>query len=295
MRFRSAFFITAMVVIAPMTARAGTQDLTAKGFFLPPDKAVSIVLMKPDANVGELQGGGLPQPNAEWTRQARDNLIAAFGDELAKRKIDFHLMEQALAQRTAAGNAATPACVASSDATAPAATPAAAAPAPCPAAPAGPDPELVAAQYTALHGAVVTAIIEHKYGLGGGGKLPTKKDDFLFTMGPGTAQLSKIGGGNYGLFVQTYDQFASASRKTMQVAGLLGCAIGFCVIVHGGVHTAYASLVDLDTGNVVWFNLVRGSQGDVRQAKGAHDLAAAILASLPTKPGEEIKTASLAN
>ena len=68
------------------------------------------------------------------------------------------------------------------------------------------------ADYEGLHSAVVGAIIAHKYGLGAG-KLPTKKEDFAYTLGSGTADLGKLSGANYGLFVMTYDQFASDSRK----------------------------------------------------------------------------------
>jgi hypothetical protein len=118
--------------------------------------------------------------------------------------------------------------------------------------------------------------------------LPTKVNNFSYTMGPGTAELGKISGANYGLFVMTYDQFASDSRKAMQVAGALGCLVGFCMIISGGIHVSYVSLVELDTGNIVWFNLQRGSKGDVRAEKGARDMAKAILTRMPSRPGERM-------
>ncbi len=315
------------------SAHAGTRDFALQGYALPADKPVSIALMRPDVDVGELQAGGLPQPNADWTKQARDNLEQAFRDELAKRQVDFRTMEAQLmahqqavaalaercdAARTArsAAEAAQVAAAASLAAAAPArpgapkpgaatsvlaSAPASAGAVAAPALPVVPaectaptEPvanEDTVSQYTALHGAVVDAVLQHKYGVGGG-KLPTKRDDFNYTLGPGTAALGRIGGSNYGLFVQTYDQFASASRKTMQVAGALGCLVGFCMIVGGGIHVAYVSMVELDTGRLVWFNLVRGSKGDVREVQGAHDLAAAILASMPTRPGQMLKPAT---
>jgi hypothetical protein len=75
----------------------------------------------------------------------------------------------------------------------------------------------------------------------------------------------------------------------MQVAGMLGCLVGFCVIVGGGQHVAYASLVELSSGNVVWFNVLRGSKGDVREKDGAKGMVDAIMASMPTRPGEAPK------
>jgi hypothetical protein len=62
------------------------------------------------------------------------------------------------------------------------------------------------------------------------------------------------------------------------------------VIVGGGVHISYASLVETSTGNVVWFNIQRGSKGDVREADGAKDMVNAVLASMPTRGGAETAT-----
>jgi hypothetical protein len=70
---------------------------------------------------------------------------------------------------------------------------------------------------------------------------------------------------------------------------MLGCIVGFCMIVPGGTHVAYASLVELSSGNVVWFNVLRGSKGDVREKDGAQAMVDAIMASMPTRPGEAPK------
>ena len=70
------------------------------------------------------------------------------------------------------------------------------------------------------------------------------------------------------------------------VMGALGCIIGACVIVSGGQHVAYVSLVELESGNIVWFNLLRGSKGDVREADGAGTMIDAIMAGMPSRPGE---------
>lgn len=248
-------------VFYPIAVHAAAKDFAIQGYALPADKPVTIVLMRPDVSVGELQGGGLPQPNADWTDQARREIAKALEQELNGRKVQFWTMEDKLA-----------------------AAPAAAEPAP------GAVPAVdTVEQYRGLHAAVIDSIMAHQYNTPGrGGRLPTKINNFAYTMGPGTAELSKISGANYGLFVMTYDQFASDSRKAMQVAGALGCLVGFCVIVSGGIHVSYVSLVELDTGNIVWFNLQRGSKGDVRKGEGAQDMAKAILARMPSRPGERM-------
>lgn len=290
-----------------------------QGYALPADKPVTIALLRPKVDVGELQGGGLPQPNADWTDTARKEITAALRAKLQAQNIDFVMMEDRLAEVEAAHVAtldkakqalaackaapvALPVAAASASVQAAKVTEAATAAAvPVPVAPdctaqqnaltaaqAMPDAASRAnlvADYEGLHSAVVGAIIAHKYGLAGG-KLPTKKEDFAYTLGSGTAELGKVSGANYGLFVMTYDQFASSSRKAMQVMGALGCIIGACVIVSGGQHVAYVSLVELDSGNIVWFNLLRGSKGDVRETDGAGTMIDAIMAGMPSRPGE---------
>ena len=304
-------------------AFAGTKDFALQGYALPADKPVTITLMRPDVDVGQLQGGGLAEPNADWTESARKEITAALRAKLQARNIDFVMMEERLAGVEAAR-------VAALDATQQALTLCQTPPAPLPpvegealsadrvssggddgtprppapdcsaeqaafaAAQAAPEAAIHAdlvADYDGLHSAVVGAIIAHKYGLAGG-KLPTKKEDFAYTLGPGTAEIGKLSGANYGLFVMTYDQFASDSRKAMQVVGALGCLIGACVIVSGGQHVAYVSLVELESGNIVWFNLLRGSKGDVREAEGAGKMIDAILAGMPSRPGETAAASS---
>lgn len=255
-------------VLYPVAAQAGAKDFALQGYALPVDKPVTIALMRPDVSVGELQGGGLPQPNADWTNQAREQIAKALKAELGGRKIEFVSMEERLAASAPADPGAVPGGSAAAD---------------------------TVEQYRGLHTAVIDSIMAHQYNTPGrGGKLPTKVNNFAYTMGPGTAELGKVSGANYGLFVMTYDQFASASRKAMQVAGALGCLIGVCVLVSGGIHVSYVSLVELETGNVVWFNLLRGSKGDVREEAGARDMVKAIMTRMPARPGERITVAKTA-
>ncbi len=247
---RTIAIALACAVLGSSPAHAGTKAVTASGYALPKDKPVTIVLMRPDTDVGELAAGGLPQPNADWTKAARANLADALRADAAAKKLQLKVIDE---QSGEAGQ--------------------------------------LVADYTALHQAVADAIIQHKYY---GAKLPTKKDKFDWTMGPGAQQLGVLSGGNYALFLFTRDNFASASRKSMQVAGMLGCLVGFCMIVTGGQHVAYASLVELSSGNIVWFNVLRGSRGDVREREGAAAMVTAIMASMPTQPGEAPKAVAAA-
>jgi hypothetical protein len=137
----------------------------------------------------------------------------------------------------------------------------------------GADGQLIA-DYQALFRAVSGAIFQHKFF---GPKLPTKKDKFDWTLGPGASKLGDVSGGNYALLLYTHDSYGSAGRKAMQIVAFL--ALG--AVVQAGVHQSYASLVDLSTGQVVWFNVKLGANGDPREAEGAKMRIGQLLDTMP--------------
>jgi hypothetical protein len=145
------------------------------------------------------------------------------------------------------------------------------------------DDAAYAAEYQSLFKAVGTAAFTHGFLA----KLPSKKMangkyKFDWTLGPGAKRLSEIGGGNYGLFVYGYDAYATAGRKMFQF--IMAAAVGY--LPPGGQHLSYASLVDLDTGNIVWFNFYANKKGDIRTAEGALERAEKLLSTLPLREGE---------
>lgn len=134
------------------------------------------------------------------------------------------------------------------------------------------------ADYRALFRAVTSAVVTHK--LFKGNRLPTKKESFNWTLGAGAARLAEIGGGDYGLFLYTYDSFGSAGRHAAQIFGaMLG------VYVPVGVHTGYAGLVDLHTGELVWINADIHMGGDVRNEEGADKRVRELLRGFPARAG----------
>ncbi|MGK6320051.1 hypothetical protein [Sphingomonas sp. DT-204] len=141
------------------------------------------------------------------------------------------------------------------------------------------------ADYRALFRAVVDAVVQHK--LFAGNRLPTKRADFNWTLGPGIARLGEIGGGDYGLFLYMFDSYGSAGRKAAQAAGFLGCLVGFCIVQQAGVHIGYAGLVDLRTGELVWINADLRMGGDVREADGATKRVAQLLEDFPGRAGAQ--------
>jgi hypothetical protein len=72
------------------------------------------------------------------------------------------------------------------------------------------------------------------------------------------------------------DSYASAERKAMMV-GLALLGVG----ITGGLQVGYASLIDLETGQVLWFNQVVSGSGDLRDDKSAEASVDSLLTSFP--------------
>ena len=136
----------------------------------------------------------------------------------------------------------------------------------------GPDLELMR-----LHRLVGFAILTHKFL---GEKLPTKKGRFDWTLGRTARHLSEETGADHALFVFIHDTYSSFTRKLLYSL-TAGLGLG---IVDLGSTTGFASLVDLRTGQVVWFQVFSSEITDLREAKGARKLAHDILEGFPAPP-----------
>jgi len=131
-----------------------------------------------------------------------------------------------------------------------------------------------------LHRAVGTAIVMHKYGLQ---PLPTKQNHFDWTLGEQAVAFGAATHYDYALFLSAQDSFSSGGRVALQAAGFLGCLVGVCVGVPGGQQVAFASLVDLKTGSVVWFNVLTSGIGDIRTPEGANQMVGKLLEKLTSE------------
>jgi hypothetical protein len=137
-----------------------------------------------------------------------------------------------------------------------------------------------------LHRAVGTAIAMHKYGMQ---PLPTKKDRFDWTLGEQAVAFGAATHYDYALFLHAEDSFSSGGRRALQAAGFLGCLVGVCVAVSGGQEIAFASLVDLKTGEVIWFNSLVSGLGDIRTPEGANEMVVKLLESINIEPQKQPK------
>jgi hypothetical protein len=107
--------------------------------------------------------------------------------------------------------------------------------------------------------------------------LPTQRDRFEWTLGEGTQELATAQNADYALFIGAYGTYASAGRVAMMI-GLAALGVG----VPLGSQIVYASLVDLRTGNVIWFNIaVAAPNQDMREPDGARSLVQTLLKDAP--------------
>lgn len=145
-----------------------------------------------------------------------------------------------------------------------------------------PEPELLGEDATsltahrALFQSVAGSVLEYQFFKGN--RLPTRKNKpFDWTLGQGTRRIADLTGARYGLFVDTHDEYGSFGRKMFQVlaAGVAG------VGVSSGVHSGYAGLVDLHTGQLVWLNADGKMGGDVRDVEGMRKRVAQLLEDFP--------------
>ena len=83
-------------------------------------------------------------------------------------------------------------------------------------------------------------------------------------------------GADYALFIYVRDSYASDGRKLVMVAGA-ALHIGML----GGIQSGFASLVDLRTGDVVWFNQMARAAGDLRTADAAAESVNVLLTDFP--------------
>jgi hypothetical protein len=133
------------------------------------------------------------------------------------------------------------------------------------------------AEINTLHAAIARAIQLHHFGPSFL-KLPTKHGKLDWSLGEPARLLKQKTGADYALFSWVRDSYASIER----IATTIGLAILGVGIFPGAMQTGYASLVDLDTGRVVWFNRLIRLTGDLRQPERAAETVDTLLEHFPS-------------
>ncbi|HXV24868.1 MAG TPA: hypothetical protein VED46_11470 [Alphaproteobacteria bacterium] len=129
-------------------------------------------------------------------------------------------------------------------------------------------------QLVKLHEAVGNSILLHQHS--GFAQLPGKKGQFDWTLGTEAAALQRDFGADYALFVFLRDSYSSAGRTAM-IIGMAVLGIG----MPGGQQQGFASLVDLKTGDIVWFNVLFSETLDLREREPARKSIETLLEGIP--------------
>jgi hypothetical protein len=113
-------------------------------------------------------------------------------------------------------------------------------------------------------------------------KLPSKGNGEVFdwSLGPDISSLADKYEADYALFVYYRDYQASGGRVAFAI---LAAAAGG--VVQTGSEHGFASLVDLRTGDVVWFNVVGAGSGELREVTGATAAVKTLFKDIPTAQG----------
>ncbi len=107
-------------------------------------------------------------------------------------------------------------------------------------------------------------------------KLPTLRGDPQWTLGDGVQELATTYNADYALFVVARGSYASSARAAAAIVGLVAG-----VYIPMGGQQVFASLVDLHTGEIVWFGFESAGGSDMREVLGASAVVAKVLADAP--------------
>lgn len=113
-----------------------------------------------------------------------------------------------------------------------------------------------------LHRAVGGSVLLHHYLPAYA--LPSKDNKLDWSLGPAVDAIARTHDADYALFIFVRDNYTTAGRMAViLVGGLMGA------YVPGGSQVGFASVVDLSTGDIVWFNRLVRNTGDLRSPDSA--------------------------
>ncbi|WP_394648796.1 hypothetical protein [uncultured Sphingomonas sp.] len=242
MSFIRAVALCAAVVGAP--ALAQEKAAVKPGFSYPRDHPIRILVFRPDVRAGSQSAGGAITPQAEWTRDARNNIATALTAAHPGGAAEVVFLPDAEGETAAvlADYRALFGAVADT-----------------------------VLQHRLFKGdRLPTKKTGFEYTVGPGiAKLAT-------LAGGGDYALFVATNDNYGSTGRKLLQLAAVLAST--------AAGGFGPTVTSGQHTGYAGLIDLKSGDLIWMNADARMGGDVRAADGATKRVAQLLEDFPVQP-----------
>lgn len=239
--FRSVMAALALFLPGFAGCASPTQGYTTERLRDQPPSRSTLLVMAPDVKLFELTAGGGLEPKADWTEAAEKHVAVGLIDELKAKKLNLVLYEPP---------------------------------------PEGSAREHDDLQLVKLHAAVVRAILTHQYNPNLKEHLPAKRGKFSWTMGPGVGRLRSNKRADYVLFVWLRDSYSSGGRAALiAISSIFSPITGYRA--SGGEQAGFASLVDLETGEVVWCNALERESGDLRTEEPARNAVRLLVGSLP--------------
>lgn len=197
----------------------------------------TLVILKADIELFELQASGMAEPRADWTDAATANVNTAIASELAERGVKVVQAAQTNPDQESA-----------------------------------PDPRV--RQLELLSTTVGNAILQHE--IFPYGRLPHRARTFDWRIGPGASLLQSRYQADYALATVVRDSYSTGGRKAVMVVGMV---LGFSAPL--GSQKAYTTLVDLNTGKVIWVNYLNSEDGDLRELAAARKAIKSLLSGMP--------------
>jgi hypothetical protein len=136
-----------------------------------------------------------------------------------------------------------------------------------------PAEEALVDQLVKVQGLVGRSIMRHRNPTQG---LPSLGANPKYSLGTDVRILRDRTGADYALFIHVRDAYASDGRKAAMVAGVF-LRLGMI----GGNQFGFATLVDLRSGDVVWFNELNRLSGDLRTREPAAETVKTLLEGFP--------------
>jgi hypothetical protein len=219
----------------------------------------SVALLPTEVKVYQIDAGGVREEIAEWSTQARKNVITAL-ENVIRTKTEFSLKttdEESLAER-----------------------------------------KLLLEETRSLYAAVSMMVLLHTYPNPNvpGHIFEEKLKNFDYSLGSEVGDL--VSDSEALLFLDAEDHVWTAGRQALQALGVIlgigaGVATGVVIIPQmGGGTVVKAALVDSHTGDILWANIVgSGAGADLRDSVGASNMISELFKDFPVAHGQSEENA----
>lgn len=190
------FWALALASFGAFTVSAQERTAVRQGFSLPSDGSARIVVYRPDITVGAQSTGGMFEPNADWTGQARQNIAVALNETLPRLGSRIVTVDDPVGA---------PAQMAHDYAT----------------------------LFSAVSRSIITYQffvgnrLETK-------KRDNRDNVFDWTLGEGVRNLPGADRADYALFIVTEDHYGSTGRKILQIFAAAAVGVGVQSGLHAG-------------------------------------------------------------